>query len=70
MFDIHCVQAETESGDKEDSARTLKPLIVLQTFKKYGDPLALSRSLQTIKPRFVIMYDADMAAVRHLEVRM
>jgi hypothetical protein len=70
LFDICCVQVETESGDKEDPIKTLKPLIVLQTFKKYSDPLALSRTLQTIEPRFVIMYDADMAAVRHLEVRI
>lgn len=68
MFDICCVQVETESCDKEDPVKTFRPLVVLQTFKKYGDPLALSRTLQTIEPRFVIMYDADMAAVRHLEV--
>jgi len=57
-------QVPTE-GDNEEP---VKPLIVLQTFKKYGDPLALSRTLQIIKPRFVIMYDADITAVRRLEV--
>jgi hypothetical protein len=57
---------QTEGGDEEP----VKPLIVLQTFKKYGDPLALSRTLQAIKPGFVIMYDADMAAVRRLEVKI
>lgn len=63
-----CNEVETESGDKEDPVNMLRPLVVLQTFKKYGDSLALPRTLQTIEPRFVIMYDADMAAVRHLEV--
>ena len=60
------IQVPTE-GDNEEP---VKPFIVLQTFKKYGDPLALSRTLQTIKPQFVIMYDADMTAVRRLEVRI
>jgi hypothetical protein len=60
------MQVPTE-GDNEEP---VKPLIVLQTFKKYGDPLALSRTLQIIKPLFVIMYDADITAVRRLEVRI
>jgi hypothetical protein len=64
-------QVETEGGDKEEPSETLKPpVVVLQTFKKYGDPLALTRTLQALKPRFVVMYDADMTAVRRLEVRM
>lgn len=71
LFHVCYIQVENEGGDKEEPADTFKPpVVILQTFKKYGDPLALPRTLQTIKPRFVIMYDADMAAVRRLEVRM
>jgi hypothetical protein len=71
LFHVSYIQVETEVGDKEEPTHTFKPpVVILQTFKKYGDPLALPRTLQDIKPRFVIMYDADMAAVRRFEVRM
>ncbi|XP_069693595.1 DNA repair endonuclease XPF [Periplaneta americana] len=62
-------QGESEGIVEGKSAEPFKaPVVVLQTFKKYGDPLALSRSLHALKPRFVVMYDADMATVRRLEV--
>nr|CAD7434989.1 unnamed protein product [Timema monikensis] len=56
--------------EKEESSSidAQPPMIVIHTFKKYGDPLALSRTLREVRPRFVLMYDADMAAVRRLEV--
>nr|CAD7202391.1 unnamed protein product [Timema douglasi] len=56
--------------EKEESCSidAQPPMIVIHTFKKYGDPLALSRTLREVRPRFVLMYDADMAAVRRLEV--
>jgi hypothetical protein len=70
-FHVCYIQVESESADEEEPTDACKPpVVILQTFKKYGDPLALPRTLQAIKPRFVIMYDADMVAVRRLEVRM
>jgi len=44
------------------------PVITIQPFKKNGDPLALWKTLREIRPRFVVMYDADMGVVRQLEV--
>lgn len=46
----------------------LSPIITIQSFKKDGDPLALTRTLEQIQPHTVVMYDADLAAVRQLEV--
>lgn len=46
----------------------LQPVITLQSFKKDGDPLALTKTLQQIQPHAVVMYDADLSAVRQLEV--
>ncbi|XP_067003038.2 DNA repair endonuclease XPF isoform X2 [Anabrus simplex] len=44
------------------------PIIILQPAKKNDDPLALTKTLNELKPRFVVMYDVDMTAVRRLEV--
>lgn len=57
-------QELTETSDEESQP----PVIIIQPFKKNGDPLALSKTLKELSPKFVIMYDIDVTAVRRLEV--
>ncbi|GLH07493.1 DNA repair endonuclease XPF [Gryllus bimaculatus] len=44
------------------------PMLYIQPFKRNNDPTALIRSLEDLKPKYVILYDMDMTAVRRLEV--
>ncbi|XP_012286135.1 DNA repair endonuclease XPF [Orussus abietinus] len=47
---------------------TSVPLIVIQSLKKASDPMALQRTLLEMMPSYVIMYAADISAVRQVEV--
>ncbi|KAL2713079.1 DNA repair endonuclease XPF isoform X1 [Vespula squamosa] len=47
---------------------TTAPIVIVQSLKKDGDPMALQRTLKESKPSNVIMYVADIAAVRQLEI--
>lgn len=49
---------------------TNAPVILIQSLKKNGDPTALQRSLAEHMPSNVIMYLADISAVRQIEVRV
>ncbi|XP_046744013.1 DNA repair endonuclease XPF isoform X1 [Diprion similis] len=44
------------------------PLVVIQSLKKNGDPTALLQTLSEMMPTYVILYSADISAVRQLEV--
>ncbi|XP_063242959.1 DNA repair endonuclease XPF [Bacillus rossius redtenbacheri] len=67
--DIKMEVVKSEQVDSSDKVEEDQPpMIVIQTFKKYGDPVALSRTLKEIQPRYVVMYDADMASIRRVEV--
>ncbi|XP_025602155.2 DNA repair endonuclease XPF [Athalia rosae] len=44
------------------------PLVVIQSLKKDGDPTSLLQILTEMTPSYVIMYVADISAVRQLEV--
>ncbi|CAK9805296.1 DNA repair endonuclease XPF [Anthophora plagiata] len=44
------------------------PVILIQTLKKDGDPMALQRALSEHMPNNIIMYMADISAVRQIEV--
>lgn len=43
-------------------------MIIIQPFKKENDVLSLPKTLGMHKPRFVVMYDADVTAIRQIEV--
>nr|CAG4636872.1 EOG090X03DI [Ceriodaphnia reticulata] len=43
-------------------------LVIVQPLKGGQDPYALRRTLYKLRPRFVIMYDCDVAFVRQVEV--
>lgn len=45
------------------------PVILIQSLKRYGDPMAFERCLKENMPNNIIMYVADIAAVRQIEVR-
>ncbi len=45
-----------------------EPVIIIQPFKKENDVLSLPKTLEMHKPRFVVMYDADITAIRQIEV--
>ncbi|CAK9810363.1 DNA repair endonuclease XPF [Anthophora quadrimaculata] len=47
---------------------TEAPVIIIQTLKKGGDPMALQRALSEHMPNNIIMYVADISAVRQIEV--
>lgn len=44
-------------------------MIIIQTFKKENDILSLPKTLEIHKPHFIVMYDADMTAIRQIEVQ-
>lgn len=68
-FNLTCFE-EQENFESLPASQSehLQPIITIQSFKKDGDPLALTKTLQQIKPHTVVMYDADLSAVRQLEV--
>ncbi|XP_042554356.1 DNA repair endonuclease XPF [Dipodomys spectabilis] len=45
-----------------------EPLAVLHPLLGCGDPYALTRTLHELEPRYVVLYDAELAFVRQLEV--
>lgn len=46
-----------------------KPIVCIQTFKTGDDgPLSLERTLNEIDPGYVIMYHANVTAIRQIEV--
>lgn len=46
-----------------------KPIVCIQTFKTGDDgPLSLERTLNDIKPRYVVMYHSNVSAIRQIEV--
>ena len=44
------------------------PLVVLHPLRGSNDPNSLKRTLNELMPTYVILYNADMAFVRQLEV--
>ncbi|KAJ9583016.1 hypothetical protein L9F63_022632, partial [Diploptera punctata] len=60
-----------EKGYEEnlnDATLTNWPVILLQTFNKHGDPLALHRTLNEVEPWFVILYNSDPSVYEHSPV--
>ena len=47
---------------------TNAPIILIQSLKKDGDPMALQRALAEHMPSNIVMYVADISAVRQIEV--
>lgn len=45
-----------------------EPIILIQSVKRGGDPMALQRTLHETLPGFIIMYGADISSIRQLEV--
>ncbi|KZC10170.1 DNA repair endonuclease XPF [Dufourea novaeangliae] len=50
------------------SVTTDAPIILIQSLKRNGDPMSLQRALAEHMPRNIIMYVADISAVRQIEV--
>ena len=67
MFQYHCNFLKVD-GLPISQSEQIQPIITIQSFKKDGDPLALTKTLQQLQPHAVVMYDADLSAVRQLEV--
>ncbi|XP_066585729.1 DNA repair endonuclease XPF-like isoform X2 [Prorops nasuta] len=44
------------------------PIIIIQTFKKGGDPMSLKRTLKETMPNYIVLYVADISTIRQLEV--
>lgn len=63
------VKAEASYQEyQEANLNEAQQIILLQTFKKHGDPLAVHKTLCEEEPRFVVMYDSEPAVIRRLEV--
>ncbi|KAJ8730875.1 hypothetical protein PYW08_002288 [Mythimna loreyi] len=45
-----------------------RPIICIRTFKESGCNFSLERSLDTLRPEYVILYHCDVAAVRQIEL--
>lgn len=45
-----------------------EPILIIQSIKKGGDSMSLHCTLEEVLPSYVIMYAADISAVRQLEV--
>lgn len=73
----------TDEGDKQQTlfedcsqmadldlttVNTEAPLIFVQSLKKNGDPMALQRTLAEHLPNNIVMYVADISAIRQIEV--
>lgn len=69
LSNISCFEEQTDVDNLPPSqSECMLPIITIQSFKKDGDPLALTRTLEQLQPHNVVMYDADLTAVRQLEV--
>lgn len=44
------------------------PVIQIQTFKRNNDPTDLLKTLQNLRPQYVVLFDIDITAIRRLEV--
>uniref|UniRef100_A0A182QSS3 DNA repair endonuclease XPF n=1 Tax=Anopheles farauti TaxID=69004 RepID=A0A182QSS3_9DIPT len=62
--------AEMENMDITGVVKdTNRPLVFIQTFKSESNGLgALDRALEQIKPRYIVMYHANVTAIRQIEV--
>ncbi|CAI6366875.1 unnamed protein product [Macrosiphum euphorbiae] len=58
----------TECANESRNETLKEPIIVLQQYKKDGDFLSLPRTLRELQPKYIVMYDANMTAVRQIEV--
>lgn len=47
---------------------TEKPIICIQTFKESGCNFSLERTLEALRPEYVVLYHCDVAAVRQIEL--
>lgn len=45
------------------------PIVLIQSVKRGGDPMALQRTLSETLPGYIVMYGADISSIRQLEVR-
>ncbi|XP_068632309.1 DNA repair endonuclease XPF isoform X2 [Battus philenor] len=57
LDDLNITQIEAE-----------KPIICIQSFKQNGNIFSLERTLETLRPEYIILYHSDMAAVRQIEL--
>lgn len=56
------------AGNDTSILETTEPVVLIQSLKRSGDPMALQRTLGEVVPSYVIMYGADVSAIRQLEV--
>ncbi|KAM3964283.1 DNA repair endonuclease XPF mei-9 [Aphomia sociella] len=47
---------------------TEKPIICIQTFKENGNNYSLERTLELLRPEYIILYHSDVSAVRQIEL--
>lgn len=45
-----------------------KPIIYIQTFKENGNNFSLEKTLEILRPEYIILYHSDVSAVRQIEL--
>lgn len=66
--------SDEPASDKEvdevrlSERRFLSPLTLVQSVKTNNDPFKMTRLLEEVQPKYIIMYDSDLSFIRQLEV--
>lgn len=61
-------EAETSEEIEEIRRRFLSPLIMVQSVRDNSDPFMMTRLLEEVQPKYIIMYDSDLTFIRQVEV--
>ncbi|XP_063589883.1 DNA repair endonuclease XPF-like [Penaeus indicus] len=61
-------EAETSEEVEEIRRRFLSPLIMVQSLRDNSDPFMMTRLLEEVQPKYIIMYDSDLTFIRQVEV--
>ncbi|XP_047494472.1 DNA repair endonuclease XPF-like [Penaeus chinensis] len=61
-------EAETSEEVEEIRRRFLSPLIMVQSLRDNSDPFMMTRLLEEVQPKYIIMYDSDLTFIRQIEV--
>ncbi|XP_042856458.1 DNA repair endonuclease XPF-like [Penaeus japonicus] len=61
-------EAEASEEQEEIHRRFLSPLIMVQSVRDNSDPFMMTRLLEEVQPKYIIMYDSDLTFIRQVEV--
>ncbi|XP_014681675.1 PREDICTED: DNA repair endonuclease XPF-like [Priapulus caudatus] len=75
LDDTEEIQSSVSGDDKKEQENAScyykilsSPIVIIHPLHGNSDPYSLSRVLHQVEPRFVVLYDIDLAFIRQLEV--